>query len=120
MVRQTLCSRLKWNSAPVLTFVEQVYIGTNNGGYNAKGSTPSTAGMKHTKEARAKMRAFRLGRKLTPEHAEKLRAANRGRPKADHEKAILRKAHTGKKMSDASKQKMREAKLGPVGRVPEI
>lgn len=63
-------------------------------------------------EAKAKMRAAKLGKPQTPETIEKRRAAMLGRRQSPETIEKLKKAHTGKVIPEEAKAKMSAAKKG--------
>lgn len=76
---------------------------------NATEGGEGTTGHVVSAEARAVMRAAKLGKKRSPAAVEKTRLANTGKKRSTEFKARMSKVRTGRKESDATKQILREA-----------
>jgi len=98
-------------------------------GYNLAKLAGSNLGKKHTEEAKAKMRACKLGKKQSAEHIaarfkhpvseetkQKQRAASTGRLHTEEAKAKMRILNSRKRkpMSDEHKRKISEANKGRI------
>lgn len=108
-----------------IAFWKEANADLANATYGGEGVT----GLKMSEEARAKMRAAKLGKKQTPEQIEKRIAPlrgrrqpekaikqsaekRRGRKLSEEHKAKLSKAHTGKTVSDSARKSLSEANKG--------
>ena len=84
-------------------------------GFNIAPHAGSSLGMKHTPEAREKIKQAKIGKERTPaqiEQIEKLRQSNIGRKHSPKTLEKKRQAQLGKKLSPATKEKLRQAHVG--------
>lgn len=82
-------------------------------GYNVAPTAGSPRGVKHSAEARDRMRAAKVGRKLTPEHRAKIGASGAGKkmdPEAVARRNAARLANGGFRQSAESYAKMVETR----------
>lgn len=77
--------------------IENYYLELFKPEYNIASDAKSSAGYKHTAEARAKISAAHTGKKLSEEHKAKIGAAGKGHRHSDEIKARMSAAQMGNK-----------------------
>jgi group I intron endonuclease len=81
-------------------------------GYNIAPFAVSPKCSPVTEEARAKMRAARLGKRVSDETRQRMCEAQRGRTHSDEARARMSAAHTGRKLAPEHVEKIRVKMLG--------
>lgn len=81
-------------------------------GYNVAKRAGNTLGVKHTPEARAKIRAARARQVITPEHRRNIGLGSKGRRMTEANKAILVAISTGRVVSAETRALMSKARKG--------